>query len=73
MQIKIARQNEKQEKAAMTIDDARLYMGVSYKVVRRILDSGELPFRQIGRRILISRENIDRWLRFEPTSDGAND
>lgn len=66
MRTKIKRTVAKTEKVVFTIDEARRYIGVSYTIMRRILDSGELTFRQVGRRVLITREALDRWLRFEP-------
>jgi excisionase family DNA binding protein len=49
----------------LSVDDAAARMGCTTKSLRHIISSGSFPkhsIRRFGRKILIEREDFDRWL-----------
>lgn len=56
----------KEPKEILSLNEAADYLGISYRTLRQILDTGELPYRQTKRRILISKDAIQNWLAFKP-------
>lgn len=46
----------------LTIPEAAEALGISPWLVRRAVRDGTLPHIQIGRRVLIPRKALDRWL-----------
>ena len=41
---------------------AGTYIGLSRRTVMKLAKSGELSSIRFGRRVLIDRENLDRWI-----------
>lgn len=70
MRTRLSRRDQQQHKAkdVLSAMETAQYLGVSYRTFKEILSSGELPFRKIGRRILISKESITDWLAFRPAT-----
>ena len=56
-------------KDILSQDEAMLYMGVSFRTLKAIMKTGELPFRKVGKRYLLSRKAIQDWLAFKPGKD----
>jgi excisionase family DNA binding protein len=50
------------EKRAFTISEATQYLGLGRSSIYRALERGELRRRKAGRRTLILREDLDRFL-----------
>lgn len=61
MRVVLKRDIKRKEKEYLTKNEACLFLGCSFGTVTKILESGEIPFRRVGRRIIISRENLRRW------------
>lgn len=57
---------------AMSIVEARNYLGVSYPTMKKILNSGEVRYRKVGGRFLITEKALDDWLQFR-AEGGRND
>jgi excisionase family DNA binding protein len=38
------------------------YLGLSYWTLRNMTQRGDLPFIRAGRRVLIDRKDLDRWI-----------
>lgn len=49
--------------AALRLEDAADYLGVSLNHVRRLIDRGQLEAVRLGGRVLIPRERLDALLR----------
>jgi excisionase family DNA binding protein len=49
-------------KAALSIDEAVVYLGIRRATLYRLLDSGEIKSFHIGRRRLIVRSELDRFI-----------
>lgn len=56
-------------RGAMNLQDAALYTGVSERSLSRAIHATEtvdgvppLPARKLGRRYLVMREDLDKWL-----------
>lgn len=49
-------------------EEAARYIGVSKPIMLAALSRGEIPARRIGRRWIISRAAVDRWLAGETSS-----
>lgn len=44
------------------IKQGAAYMGVSPNTFRKLLASGEIYYRKIGRRVVIARSELDRYM-----------
>ncbi len=57
----------------MSLPETARYLGRSPWWVRARVGEGEIPARQIGRRLFVSRPDLDRWLNGEaaPTDPAA--
>jgi excisionase family DNA binding protein len=49
-------------KLACSIQEAATYIGVSKRLVERLVASGEIPSRKVGSRRLIPVASLTRWL-----------
>lgn len=47
---------------ALTIPHAARYLSCSVKHIRQLIYSRQLKYAQAGRRFIIDREELDRWL-----------
>jgi excisionase family DNA binding protein len=47
----------------LSVDEAALSLGISSRLCRTLVASGELPSHRIGRRVLISFETLAAWNR----------
>ena len=69
MSIKISKkQTQKPEKTVLNLREAGEYLGCSFRVLKDILDAGELPYRQSGGRFFIAKSALDEWLAFRPAA-----
>ena len=59
------------EKAAFSVEEAGNYLGTSRPTVYRLMDSGDLPSIHIGRRRLVLREDLDKFIRDRKAEAGA--
>jgi len=57
----------------LTIAEAALPLGMTEKAVRKRIERGQLPYRKMGRRILIPADDLDQFLAALPgrTADEA--
>lgn len=62
----LKRKQAKTDKQFMNTTEAGRFLGCSYRVMRQILQSGELPFRRVGGKVIISRDALRRWAEFKP-------
>lgn len=46
----------------LTVDEVCATLGVSRPVVYKALKDGALPARRLGKRFLIGKEAVERWL-----------
>ena len=49
-------------KAALSVEEGSTYIGISRSTLYRLMDQGAMPVFHIGRRRLILREHLDRFL-----------
>lgn len=61
------------EKAAFTIEEACTYIGTSRPTFYRLMDQGRIVSFHIGRRRMILREHLDRFLRERLAAAGVSD
>ncbi len=54
----------------LTIPEVAEALRVSVPTVRRLIKSGDLPARQVGRQWRIAESALDDWLRERPKGDG---
>lgn len=47
----------------MTVDQAGIYLGRTGKAVRQLVDRGTLPAVRADGRVMLDREDLDRWIR----------
>lgn len=50
------------QKNILNIKEAAEYLGCTYRVMRALLDSGEIQYRKIGRRYFIGCESLMKWI-----------
>jgi excisionase family DNA binding protein len=58
------------EKAAFSVEEACTYIGTSRPTVYRLMDSGAIPSFHIGRRRLILKEDLDRFIQEQKAMAG---
>lgn len=51
---------------SMSVLDASAYIGLSVHQIRQMIVHGELQARKAGRRVLIERAELDRWVDEQP-------
>ena len=54
----------------LTLDEAAAYLKVSTSTLYKLLQSGRIPARKLGRRWRFAREDLEAWLR-GPQGEGA--
>lgn len=59
------------EKAAFSVEEAGIYLGTSRPTVYRLMDSGGLPSIHIGRRRLVLKEDLDKFIQDRKAEAGA--
>ncbi len=47
---------------AYSVEDAAKQLSVSSQSVRRLIDRGELKARRVGSRVIIAKNELERWL-----------
>jgi excisionase family DNA binding protein len=47
---------------AYSVEDAAKQLSVSSQSVRRLIDRGELKARRVGTRVIVSKNELERWL-----------
>ena len=65
MRTVLTRTAQREEKKVYNMSAAQKYLGVRRKLFLHILASGDLPYRQLGRSKIFTRDALDRWLRGE--------
>lgn len=50
------------ERLTLTVPEAALLLGISRNEAYMAIQRGEIPARRVGRRIIISRVALERWL-----------
>lgn len=50
------------ERSTLTVEETRIYIGVSVDMIYKLVREKALPHFRIGRRILFKREAIDRYI-----------
>ena len=46
----------------MDIEQAAEYLRVSKQLIRKLIKSGDLPSAHVGRRVLLRRKDIDKYI-----------
>lgn len=46
----------------MTMEEASIYIGISYEKLRLMANSGEVPCISCGRRKLFRKATLDQWM-----------
>lgn len=49
-------------KSVFNLKEAATYLGISVPTLVRLLESGTIPYRRVGKRWLIERSVLDDWL-----------
>jgi excisionase family DNA binding protein len=62
---KMQKVRQTQEVAGLNVARAAKYVGTSGPTLLKILKSGEIPHRRVGRRVFIARAALDKWLEGE--------
>lgn len=63
MTIKIIKKPfEKREKEVLNLSEAAAFLGISYPTMIKFLRTGQIPHRQIKRRVLILKSALVKWL-----------
>lgn len=57
---------QNQERAAFTVDGACSYTSIGKSKIYEFMRDGELPFKQLGKRRLLRREDLDRLIAITP-------
>ena len=52
--------------AALDVTAAGTFLGMTPKTVRRLIERRRIPFRRVGRRVILVRSELDEWLRILP-------
>jgi excisionase family DNA binding protein len=47
---------------AYSVEDAAKQLSVSSQSVRRLIDRGELKARRVGTRVIVPKNELERWL-----------
>ncbi len=47
---------------AYSLEEAAQQLSVSSQSVRRLIDRGELKARRVGRRVIVPKNELERWL-----------
>jgi len=50
------------EPRLFSIEQAALYLGISPRSIRTFVATAQLPAIRLGRRVLLDREQLDRWI-----------
>ena len=58
------------QQAALSVDEAFRYVGISRALLYRLMDSRAIPSFHIGRRRLILREHLDAFLKTQLAAAG---
>ena len=65
---------EKLEKMALSPDETAQVLGLHVNSVRALIHSGKLPAIKLGRKFLVSRLELQKWLSGNPddTENGSS-
>jgi excisionase family DNA binding protein len=55
-------QKDLPQQEGLNIKQGAVRMGTSVNTFRKLLDSGEIFYRKIGRRVIIAKSEIDRYM-----------
>ncbi len=47
---------------AYSVEDAAKQLSVSSQSIRRLIDRGELKARHVGTRVIVPKNELERWL-----------
>ena len=50
------------QKQTFTRKEAAAYLGIAENSLRKFLDSGEIPYKKFGRRLIIPKTGVDNFL-----------
>ena len=62
MKITDYRNTPPMEGPYFSLNEAALYLGVSPLTLRKVIIEGRIPHQRLGRRFLIAKEALDRWV-----------
>ena len=62
MQTSVTKNMANNEKRAFSLKEITRAYGLSLNSVRKEIESGKLPIRRVGKRILVLKEDLERWL-----------
>ena len=60
------------ERAALRIDEAARYIGIGRASLYRLMDSGAIRSFHVGKRRLVLRSELDRFIALRVEAEGGN-
>lgn len=51
------------DKATMTVKELQSYVGIGRRQAYELCNSNGFPSFRIGRKVLVNREGLDRWMK----------
>ncbi|MDO5579747.1 MAG: helix-turn-helix domain-containing protein [Planctomycetia bacterium] len=52
----------KEDKSVLNLDEASAYLGVSPETMRKYLKDKKVPHKKFGKRYIILKSALDKWL-----------
>jgi excisionase family DNA binding protein len=46
----------------VTIQEAAAYLSATVPAIRRLISKSELPYAKLGKRFIIDRQDLDKWI-----------
>jgi excisionase family DNA binding protein len=46
----------------VTVQEAAAYLSTTVSAIRRLIFKSELPFTKLGKRFIIDRQDLDKWI-----------
>jgi excisionase family DNA binding protein len=46
----------------VTVQEAAAYLSATVPAIRRLISKSELPYAKLGKRYIIDRQDLDKWL-----------
>ena len=46
----------------VTVREAAAYLSATVPAIRRLISKSELPYTKLGKRFIIDREDLDKWI-----------
>lgn len=61
------------DKKWLTLSELQSYLGFgTYEYFKKLRDSGELPYYQVGKMVMFQRSEIDNWIQSKKVQSSVN-